>query len=154
MGSRRDPETGLVRRGCSNGNARGNNKARRQRKEWVLETYPADRKLIRITYTSGRTEVAQFLIGVEALMSYEFIAHAEPVSTTRCYRCGTLLWYETLTIDCIFPRALGGIYGTVLRDRREKRTNLRPACGDCNSFTGGPLATLKKPAKVKESVRG
>lgn len=39
---------------------------------------------------------------------------------------------------------LGGLYGTVRRDRKERRTNLRPACDPCNSETGGALATRTK----------
>ena len=55
----------------------------------------------------------------------------------RCYRCGVLLHnpddgerYTThpLTVDRIVPGCQGGTY---------RRTNIRPACGECNSETGG-----------------
>jgi hypothetical protein len=50
--------------------------------------------------------------------------------TCRCYRCGTLLNEETVTVDRITPGCLGGRY---------VRSNIRPACGRCNSETGGRL---------------
>lgn len=63
----------------------------------------------------------------------------------RCYRCGVLLynpdnppevfsvlWVEPLTVDRIIPGCKGGTY---------RRTNIRPACGLCNSETGGALAS-------------
>lgn len=48
--------------------------------------------------------------------------------TCLCYRCGEILKDETLTVDRIVPGALGGKY---------RRNNIRPACGPCNSETGG-----------------
>lgn len=61
---------------------------------------------------------------------------------TRCYRCGFLLFNPDappeddsfglpLTVDRIIPGCRGGTY---------RRTNIRPACGPCNSETGGALA--------------
>lgn len=52
------------------------------------------------------------------------------VPSCRCYRCGEVLYYETLTVDRIVPGALGGKY---------VRTNIRPACSRCNSETGNAL---------------
>ena len=67
----------------------------------------------------------------------------------RCYRCGMLLFNPErpippaplldepilpLTIDRIVPGCQGGTY---------RRGNIRPACGDCNSETGGRLATRR-----------
>lgn len=49
----------------------------------------------------------------------------------RCYRCGELLTFDTVTVDKIVPQCCGGTY---------VRTNIRPACGPCNSKTGGRLA--------------
>lgn len=46
----------------------------------------------------------------------------------RCYRCGVPLTFNTLTVDRIVPGCKGGTYA---------RTNIRPACGACNSETGG-----------------
>lgn len=48
----------------------------------------------------------------------------------RCYRCGVLLGERELTVDRIVPGALGGTY---------RRNNIRPACGPCNSSTGGAV---------------
>lgn len=48
----------------------------------------------------------------------------------RCYRCGNLLDEKNVTIDRIVPGCLGGRY---------VRSNIRPACGRCNSETGGAL---------------
>lgn len=65
----------------------------------------------------------------------------------RCYRCGTCLFNPDdkpeafhpfalpLTIDRIIPGTKGGTY---------RRTNIRPACGSCNSSTGGKLARRGK----------
>jgi hypothetical protein len=48
----------------------------------------------------------------------------------RCYRCGQLLTVNTVTVDRIVPGCKGGRY---------VRHNIRPACGPCNSETGGAL---------------
>lgn len=45
-----------------------------------------------------------------------------------CWRCGALLTMTTITVDRITPGCRGGRY---------VRTNIRPACGPCNSETGG-----------------
>lgn len=49
---------------------------------------------------------------------------------TRCYRCGVLMGERELTVDRIVPGAQGGTY---------RRENVRPACGPCNSITGGAV---------------
>ena len=49
----------------------------------------------------------------------------------RCYRCGALLTTDTVTVDRVVPGCQGGTY---------VRSNIRPACGPCNSETGGALA--------------
>jgi 5-methylcytosine-specific restriction endonuclease McrA len=53
--------------------------------------------------------------------------------TAPCYRCRTSLTDTTVTVDRIVPGVAGGRY---------VRTNIRPACGPCNSETGGRLAGL------------
>lgn len=58
-----------------------------------------------------------------------FQADAGP-GMCRCYRCGRLLTEESVTVDRIVPGCLGGKY---------VRENIRPACGGCNSETGGGL---------------
>lgn len=52
--------------------------------------------------------------------------------TCRCYRCGLVLTGDTVTVDRIVPGAKGGTY---------KRSNIRPACGTCNSATGAKART-------------
>lgn len=109
-----------VERGETNRNDRGSSYTRRARRAWLIENYPAD--------------VAGF---------------------ARCYRCGVLLynddssmgWMLTLaaragsqemrplTVDRIIPGCQGGTY---------RRNNIRPACGQCNSETGGALARRGK----------
>lgn len=48
----------------------------------------------------------------------------------RCYRCGELLTLREVTVDRIIPGVRGGRY---------VRSNIRPACGRCNSETGGRI---------------
>lgn len=44
-----------------------------------------------------------------------------------CYHCGELFTVDTVTVDRIIPGCRGGRY---------VRSNIRPACADCNSETG------------------
>jgi hypothetical protein len=53
--------------------------------------------------------------------------------TCRCYRCGLVLTFATVTVDRILPGVAGGTY---------RRNNIRPACSTCNSATG---AKARKP---------
>lgn len=48
----------------------------------------------------------------------------------RCYRCKAILNITNITVDRILPGCRGGTY---------ERGNIRPACGPCNSETGGAL---------------
>ncbi len=105
-----------TKRGASNGNSSGNAEDRRRRRVWLLDTYQAN--VDTLPYREGETvtwEPVQLGLGVKAC---------------RCYRCGGLLTLETLTVDRIIPGCKGGTY---------RRNNIRPACGDCNSETGGRL---------------
>lgn len=109
--------TAVTRRGTSNGNDRGSTTARRARRAWMMQTYASD------------------------VPGY-----------ARCFRCGILLynpddapqfaeylhWVRPLTIDRIIPGCNGGSY---------RRNNIRPACGTCNSETGGKLSHTPKPRK-------
>lgn len=110
-----------TKRGTSNRNERGSSYSRRSRRAWMLLTYAAD-----------------------------------VPNHCRCYRCGVLLFNpdsppdlndlavalwgtqqlcaQPLTIDRIIPGCEGGTY---------RRNNIRPACGGCNSETGGALANRK-----------
>lgn len=102
-------------RGSSNRNDRGSAEQRRKRKAWLMETYRAD----------VDTQHGDFL-GIGG-----GVALGSGVPACRCYRCGSLLTFDTMTVDRIIPGCKGGTY---------RRTNIRPACGDCNSETGGALS--------------
>lgn len=104
-----------ARRGTTNGNARGGSDERRRRREWLVQTYRANRDVVTIVLFHGPL-VVEVDKGTEG---------AEPAC--RCYRCGVLLTADTLTVDRIKPGCHGGTYA---------RSNIRPACGTCNSSTG------------------
>ncbi|MEU7814084.1 HNH endonuclease [Pseudonocardia sp. NPDC049154] len=64
--------------------------------------------------------------------------------TAPCYRCGTELDDSTLTVDRKIPGCEGGTY---------RRDNIRPACGSCNSETGGQLGGERRRArKVRDAA--
>jgi 5-methylcytosine-specific restriction endonuclease McrA len=67
--------------------------------------------------------------------------------TCTCYRCPTVLDIRTITVDRIIPEVDGGTY---------RRDNIRPACGPCNSETGGMLATEtgRRRLAEEETERG
>lgn len=109
----------VARRGTTNGNARGGSDERRRRRAWLVETYRADRDVIVIKNLYHGPLVVDVERGTE---------NAEPAC--RCYRCGVLLTTETVTVDRIVPGCQGGTY---------RRTNIRPACGTCNSSTGATV---------------
>lgn len=111
-----------VRRGATNGNVRGNNEARRRRREWLVETYRADQ------------DAAPNL----TLPHYAGVPIGRGVPACRCYRCGTLLTVDTVTVDRIIPGCQGGTY---------RRNNIRPSCQPCASATGGALGVIQKRAK-------
>ena len=109
------------RRGTSNGNARGGADARRRRREWLVATFRSDTDII----PSGIPGFSFTVLVGES--SYG-------IPTCRCYRCGTLLTVDTVTVDRIIPGCQGGTY---------RRNNIRPACGKCNSITGGSVRGKK-----------
>lgn len=123
--------TALSTRGTSNGNRRGSSEDRRRRREWLVKTYRADIDILtpELRHPHGGTAGPGWF-------------HRGPLGTglmaCRCYRCGDLLTTETVTVDRIVPGCMGGTY---------RRNNIRPACGGCNSETGGALAALKKRRK-------
>lgn len=119
-----DPLTGgapkgpPTRRGTTNGNVRGGADDRRRRREWLIRTFRSDRDVIVVQLHHGPL-VVPVLAGTPG---------SEP--TCRCYRCGALLTADTVTVDRIRPGCQGGTYA---------RTNIRPACGPCNSSTGATV---------------
>lgn len=106
------PDQGKSRRGTTNGNQRGGSEDRRKRREWLVQTYRADCDVSMIIGL-----VFPVPIGTDGA-----------VPACRCYRCGVLLTVDTVTVDRIVPGCRGGTY---------RRSNIRPACGTCNSSTGG-----------------
>lgn len=128
-------------RGTSNGNSSGSAEDRRRRKMWLLETYAADQVMVKIARPNRRDQwVARFPAYLEE--SIQVWAEISPLAVLtvhpacRCYRCGKLLIFETLTVDRIIPGCRGGTY---------RRNNIRPACAPCNEKTGG--ATRRKGKK-------
>lgn len=111
-----------VRRGTSNGNKRGSAEQRRKRKLWLLEKYRANVDVVLAPLT----------------LEYIEVPLGEGKMACRCYRCGRLLTFVSMTVDKIIPQCEGGTY---------RRTNIRPACALCNSETGGALAHRKKQTK-------
>lgn len=105
------------RRGTTNGNARGGADDRKRRRDWLVQCYRANRDVLVIGGLFHGPLVVEVELGTEG---------AQPAC--RCYRCGVLLTVETVTVDRIVPGCQGGTY---------RRDNIRPACGTCNSSTGG-----------------
>lgn len=103
-------------RGTSNGNSSGSAEDRRRRKQWLLKTYRAD-----VDGQVPNREVGYLWA----------VPHGMGEMACRCYRCGRLLVFETLTVDRIIPGCQGGTY---------RRNNIRPCCGPCNEKTGGALS--------------
>lgn len=62
----------------------------------------------------------------------------------ECYRCSVVLTFFTITVDRIVPGIEGGTY---------RRDNIRPACGPCNSETGGRLGGQRRAARRNSKVR-
>lgn len=113
-----------TRRGTSNSNERGSAEDRRKRREWLVETYRADMDL---------SDFEVFPAGWQR-PHYVQVPFGSGQPACRCYRCGTLCSVDTVTVDRIIPGRQGGTY---------RRNNIRPACGTCNSSTGGKLARRK-----------
>lgn len=135
--------TAPVRRGTTNGNDRGNSNDRRRRREWLVDTFRANQDVVHIWGDNADlqgppTWISETFSGpglVQLQQSWGRVALWLPAC--RCYRCGRLLTVQTVTVDRIIPGCEGGTY---------RRNNIRPACGTCNSETGGALAGRRKEA--------
>lgn len=143
-------------RGTDSG-PRGSAQTRRRRKRYLLETYRAnvdvlpgdiplldDSPLDAIDNANLRSEWNARERLWEVPIGYGEIA-------CRCYRCGYLLTFETMTVDRIVPGCVktaafprGGTY---------VRNNIRPACCGCQSETGGALGAAQLAAKRKRKKR-
>lgn len=106
-------------RSTTNRNRRGSAAQRRRRRAWLVDTFRADVD-IRLL---GPDRVVPLILNDPA-------PRGDGLPACRCYRCGTLLHAGTVTVDRIIPGIRGGTY---------RRNNIRPACGTCNSETGGAL---------------
>lgn len=112
---------GVTVRGTTNGNARGSSYSRRRRREWLVETYRANVDLV--LPKPGDAWLSPLSVRRDRPDLWP-----DAVPACRCYRCGVLLTVDTVTVDRIIPGYQGGTY---------RRDNIRPACGPCNSKTGG-----------------
>lgn len=122
------------RRSTSNGNAAGSAAQRRARKVWLIDTYRADVDLDVDTVAlllSGPYPAARFFESAST-------PHGEGIMACRCYRCGMLLEFSTVTVDRIVPGCKGGTY---------RRDNIRPACSPCNTETGARLGVEQRAVK-------
>lgn len=120
---------GKATRGTSNTNERGSTTDRRRRREYLVKTYRAN------------VDVLVLLDG--SLFPMHGADLGAGTAACRCYRCGDLLTVDTVTADRIIPGCKGGTY---------RRNNIRPACGTCNSETGGPLASRPKKRRARSAL--
>jgi 5-methylcytosine-specific restriction endonuclease McrA len=116
----------VARRGTTNGNARGGSRDRQRRRQWLVDTYRADRDALVVRLGNGSEIHLDTVLG-----------QGQPAC--RCYRCGRLLTVETVTVDRIVPGCQGGTY---------RRDNIRPACGPCNSSTGAKTRRAKRKVRT------
>lgn len=108
----------LTRRGTSNSNERGSSYSRRARRAFLVLCYASNVPGYCRCYRCGK-----LLFNPDA---------SNTVNEEFLIRYGTqVLTAEPLTVDRIIPGCQGGTY---------RRNNIRPACGGCNSETGGALA--------------
>jgi hypothetical protein len=115
------------RRGTSNGNSAGSAEDRRRRKLWLLETYRAD-----VDVFDG---LARWDRPIQDKGGILTVPVGDGEIACRCYRCGLLLIFDTLTVDRIKPGCQGGTY---------RRENCRPSCMACAQKTGGRLGGLNR----------
>jgi len=116
--------------------SRGNPTDRQRRKLYLLDTYAADVDVVTVACNGVLLEGAgpiQLRLVETFPQRYQIVGDPQPAC--RCYRCGKLLTYETLTVDRIVPGCRGGTY---------RRSNIRPSCSDCATVTGNELKAAMK----------
>lgn len=101
-----------VKRGTTNGNARGPAHARKVRRAWIMKTFASDVPGLCRCYRCGC-----LLYDPSIPFQYDPDGPLEDRLELR-----------SLTIDRIVPGYLGGTY---------RRSNIRPACEPCNITAGG-----------------
>ena len=118
----------MSERGTTNGNARGSAEDRRKRRAWIMEAWASDQPGFVRCYRCG--VLLYNPDAPPAAVATMLTAYGEAVALGHLAR---VLSTYPLTIDRIVPGCQGGTY---------RRNNIRPACGTCNSETGG--ATRRK----------
>lgn len=118
-------------RGTTNGNRRGSSYSRAARRAWLVETYRANVDLLFIDLSGNGPRPDDWISRIRVVE----VPVGLGVPACRCYRCGVLLTVETVSVDRIVPGCKGGTY---------RRDNIRPACGTCNSETGGKLGADRR----------
>lgn len=111
-------------RSTSNKYDAGGPSTRDKRKVWLVETFRADFDAVVL---NGQV-IGAAKPGTEIEGEYTIEA------ACRCYRCGDLLIVANVTPDRRVPGCEGGTYD---------EDNIRPACGPCNSSTGGKLGASR-----------
>lgn len=123
------PDPPKATRGSTNGNARGSAYDRRRRRAWLMLTYASNVPGFCRCYRCGCL--------IYNPDDYPDAPAGDLSHEERNPASGALLRVEllrALTVDRIIPGCKGGTY---------RRNNIRPACGHCNSETGGALATRR-----------
>lgn len=108
-------------RGTTNGNARGSAADRRARRAWLMATFAANLPGFVRCYRCG----VPLFNPDEQPEGFLRLRGENPAYVLPSWRVKRA---EPLTVDRIIPGCKGGTY---------RRTNIRPACGLCNSETGG-----------------
>lgn len=114
-----------TRRGTSNGNDRGSSTDRRKRRAFLVECYASDIPGFTRCYRCG------CLLYNPDEMTLTADGFAQPPLDIIIKHGTDVLFSKPMTVDRIIPGCKQGTY---------RRNNIRPACGDCNSETGGALS--------------
>lgn len=120
-------------RGTTNGNVRGSSYARRARRAWLIANYASDQPSFCRCYRCGillynPDDPPTMLFGKAGdidPVNGEVLVALLPTETSPYFMPGRA---RHVTVDRIIPGCQGGTY---------RRNNIRPACGPCNSETGG-----------------
>lgn len=119
-----------TRRGTSNGNDRGSSYDRRKRRAFLMVCYASNIPGFARCYRCG---CLLFNPDDHPDAPEGSVFHEERHPTYKAIL--RLEYAHPLTVDRIIPGCQGGTY---------RRNNIRPACGDCNSETGGALSRRGK----------
>lgn len=150
-------------RHSSNTNDRGSAEARRRRKNWLLRDWGADVDVVSFDqYLELATAfvadgVAEYLFDLDIMIddfywdSQRWISVQKGLGrpACRCFRCGTLLTFETMEVDKIISKATKTARfpngGTYVRD------NIRPVCPGCNKTIAGEERRRRNAKRKKRN---